>query len=166
MGLIMCTLSFPAWPRRSPRRRQHGTAIVEFALVALLVFFPLLLGIMEFGRWLFTLNAAAEATRQGARLAVVCGNSSADITNIKAKMRFFIGTVTDGQIDITYQPASNCVTEWTSDVANRCQSVTVQLNGATFTPLIPYFGTPLPIPPFTTTLPREFMNSSSNPVCQ
>ena len=140
-------------------------AIVEFALVALLIFFPLLLGIMEFGRWLFTLNAAAEATRLGARLAVVCSNSSADIVKIKERMRFFVGTVTNNQISITYQPGAGCDTDWNADVANRCESVTVELNGATFTPLIPYFGVPVSIPPFTTTLPREFMKSASNPVC-
>lgn len=140
-------------------------AIVEFALVALLIFFPLLLGIMEFGRWLFTLNAAAEATRVGARLAVVCSNSAADIGKIKERMRFFVGGVTNAQISITYLPIDGCDTDWSAGATNRCESVTVQLNGATFTPLIPYFGVPLPIPPFTTTLPREFMKSSGNPTC-
>ncbi|MDD5333811.1 MAG: TadE/TadG family type IV pilus assembly protein [Rhodoferax sp.] len=142
-------------------------AIVEFALVALLVFFPLLLGIMEFGRWLFTLNAAAEATRVGARLAVVCGNSATDIARIKERMRFFVGTVRSDQISITYLPdgGAGCNTDWTADAANRCESVSVELNGATFKPLIPYFGVPLQIPPFTTTLTREFMKSAGNPVC-
>ena len=46
-------------------------AAVEFALVAAL-FFTLLIGIMEMGRVLFYWNSAAEATRLGARLAVVC----------------------------------------------------------------------------------------------
>ena len=44
------------------RGRQRGAAIIEFALVAM-IFFTLLIGVMEFGRWLFTLNAAGEATR-------------------------------------------------------------------------------------------------------
>ena len=57
-------------PRRFPCR-STGTTMVEFAFVAV-VFFMLLLGIMDFGRMLFIWNAAAEATRWGARLAVVC----------------------------------------------------------------------------------------------
>jgi len=146
-------------------QRLRGMVIIEFALVVLLVFFPLLLGIMEFSRWLFTLNAAAEATRVGARLAVVCSNSASDIVKIKEKMRFFVGGVNNDQISITYQPDAGCDTDWSADTANRCESVTVQLNGATFTPLIPYFGVPVPIPPFVTTMPREFMKSSGNPVC-
>lgn len=130
--------------------------IVEFALVTLLIFFPLLLGIMEFGRWLFTLNAAAEATRLGARLAVVCSNSSADVVKIKERMRFFVGSLADDQIVIDYEPPL-------CDTAT-C-TVTVSLVNATFTPLIPYFGVPVSIPPFTTTLTREYMNSAGNPVC-
>jgi Flp pilus assembly protein TadG len=156
-------------PSSTPMRRQRlrGMVIIEFALVVVLVFFPLLLGIMEFGRWLFTLNAAAEATRVGARLAVVCSNSATDVVRIKERMRFFVGGVSNDQISITYKPdaGAGCDTDWSADTANRCESVTVQLNGATFTPLIPYFGVPLQIPPFVTTLPREFMKSSGNPVC-
>jgi len=58
-------------PLRSLRKSQRGAAAVEFALVAI-VFFMLLIGIVEMGRVLFTWNAAAEATRYGARVAVVC----------------------------------------------------------------------------------------------
>ena len=149
-----------------PWRPQRGLVIVEFALVALLIFFPLLLGIMEFGRWLFTLNAAAEATRLGARLAVVCSVSSKDADAIKNRMIFFVGGLLPEQITINYSPSNGCDPDWSAEVSNRCESVTVQILGtAKFTPLIPYFGVPVSIPPFTTTLTREFMNSASNPVC-
>ena len=58
---------------KSPRHllRQRGVAAVEFALIAS-IFFMLLIGIMEMGRILFYWNTATEATRLGARLAVVC----------------------------------------------------------------------------------------------
>ena len=52
------------------RKRQLGAAIVEFAIVAV-VFLTLLLGIMDFGRMLFTWNAAAEATAVPFELVVV-----------------------------------------------------------------------------------------------
>lgn len=136
-------------------------AIVEFAFVAM-IFFTLLLGIMEFGRWLFTLNAAAEATRWGARLAAVC---SKDAPVIEAKMRFMLGSLdpnrTD-QISIQYTP--------TGCDATNCEAVTVSLTNVSFTPLIPFMGVAVPIPPFTTSLPRELMNSTvdgtANPVCE
>jgi Flp pilus assembly protein TadG len=150
-------------PSQTLRRRQRGAAIVEFALIAM-IFLMLLIGIMEFGRWLFTLNAAGEATRLGARLAVVCSNSSADVTKIKGRMRFILGGVTDDQISIQYNPSNSCNADWTAQT-NRCESVTVKLTGATFTPLIPFMGVAMALPPFTTTLQREFMNSAANPVC-
>ena len=150
----MSTPSTPRLLKPASQRRQRGVAIVEFALVAL-IFFTLLIGIMEFGRWLFTLNAASEATRWGARVAVVCDKDDAAI---KARMRSMVNGLTDEQISINYSPSA-CDT-------SACM-VTVQLNGVTFTPLIPFMGVAVPIPPFTTTLPREHLSSDvgTNPVC-
>lgn len=53
-------------------KHQKGTTAVEFAIVVAL-FLTVLLGILDFGRILFTWNAVGEATRWGARQAVVCG---------------------------------------------------------------------------------------------
>ncbi len=53
------------------RRDQAGTATVEFAIVAA-VMFILVFGVIEFGRALFVANALDEGTRRGARLAAVC----------------------------------------------------------------------------------------------
>lgn len=137
----------------APKRRQRGMAVVEFAIVALL-FFTLLLGVMEFGRWMFTLNAATEATRWGARLAAVCDK---DDIHIKQKMRVILGGVVDAQISIQYAPAG-------CDETN-CRTVEVSLINAIFTPLIPFMGVAVPLPAFTTSLPRESMKSAKNPVC-
>lgn len=143
---------------RVGRSRQQGLAMVEFALVAL-VFFTLLIGIMEFGRWMFTLNAATEATRLGARLAAVCSMNDEDI---KLKMQGMLPGIEASQIVIEYEPAG-CS-------AAQCQRVRVSLANASFTPLIPLLGIAIPVPPFTTSMPRELMNSSmngmANPVCQ
>lgn len=49
---------------------QAGVAAVEFALIAI-VFFTLLLGIIEFGRFLYVRNTVQEVTRNAAREAVV-----------------------------------------------------------------------------------------------
>lgn len=140
--------------RPAGSRRHKGMALVEFALVAL-VFFTLLIGIMEFGRWLFTLNAANEATRLGARLAVVC--SISDAADIKARMNQMVSGIPVGNMVIDYVPGG-------CDESN-CKTVTVRLNGATFNPLIPLMGGAFPIPEFATSLPRELMNSAGNPVC-
>ena len=141
-------------PLRS-RRQQVGAMIIEFALVSIL-FLTILIGIMEFGRWLFTLNAAAEATRWGARLAVVCGsNETAIQTRIGVMIR------SNGTLRISY-PQSGC--------SRDCNMVTVTLTGATFTPLIPLIPAPAggwPMPDFRTTLPVEALGSegTANDVC-
>ena len=56
-----------AFPRARP---QRGAATVEFALLAI-VFFMVLLGIMEFGRLMYVWNTTQEVTRHAAREAVV-----------------------------------------------------------------------------------------------
>lgn len=142
----------PAGLRRG-RHGQRGVELIEFALVAL-IFFTLLLGVMEFARWLFTLNAASEATRWGARLAVVC---SMDEANIKLRMRQILPEVSDAQISIQYAPPG-CGPQ-------SCTSATVSLVNASFIPVMPFLGTSVTLPSFATTLPRELMNSSGNPVC-
>lgn len=51
-------------------RHQRGATAVEFAIVAML-FFTIVLGIMEFGRVLYVWNTVQEVTRRAAREAVV-----------------------------------------------------------------------------------------------
>ena len=52
------------------RTLQRGAAAVEFGLVAMLLF-TLLLGIIEFGRFMYLWNTVQEVTRKAAREAVV-----------------------------------------------------------------------------------------------
>ena len=52
--------------------RSEGQALVEFAFVAPLLFL-LLFGIIEFGRFVYTGHVLEEATREGARYAIVHG---------------------------------------------------------------------------------------------
>jgi hypothetical protein len=141
--------------RGRPARRQRGVAAVEFALVSI-VFFTLLLGVVEFGRWMFTLNAANEATRLGARLAVVCSQSAE--TLIRERMSALTVSIAPVHMVIDYLPA-NC------DAGN-CKSVSARVEGASFRPLIPFMGASYAIPSFEVNLPRESMNSEWNPVCR
>lgn len=149
--------------RSTALHKQAGAMIIEFALVALL-FFTLLIGIMDFGRWLFTLNAAAEATRWGARLAAVCGSTPAQI-----KLHVGVMMRSGGDLQISMSSATNpglpypTLTCITSD----CM-VTVKLVGATFRTWIPVPGLAgsHPIPEFATTLSRELMQKDGNhPAC-
>src|SRR5210317_1664247 len=51
--------------------RQKGLALVEFAIVGALAI-TLVLAVLEISRAVFVANALGEATRRGARMAVVC----------------------------------------------------------------------------------------------
>lgn len=64
----------PASTFASPFRtghRQGGSATVEFALVALVAFLPLLLGVIEAGRLFYLATTTQEVTRRAARAQVV-----------------------------------------------------------------------------------------------
>ena len=51
--------------------------MAEFAIVAI-VFFMMIVGVIEFGRLLYTHNALTDATRRGARYAVLHSSASTD----------------------------------------------------------------------------------------
>ena len=139
------------------RFRQSGATAVEFALISA-VFFTTLLGMMEMGRMLYYWNSAAEATRLGARLAVVCDLNDADI---RVRMRHLLAIAPAANISIDYQPASCTV--------DTCQTVTVSLSNVSVATFIPFVPLTLTIPPFSTSLPRESMRSTvdgqANPMC-
>ena len=75
----------------STARSQRGVAAVEFALIAV-VFFMILLGIMEFGRIMYVWNTTQEVTRRAAREAVVRDFSAAETAAIKREAIFRAGT--------------------------------------------------------------------------
>lgn len=60
-------------------RRRTGQAIVEFALVAP-IFLLMLFAIIEFGRYIYTVQILNNAAREGARYAIVHGSQSLDPT--------------------------------------------------------------------------------------
>lgn len=132
------------------RLRQRGAAAVEFALVASILF-TLLFGIMEMGRVLFYWNTATEATRLGARLAAVCNK---DAASIKSRMSNMLDILTPGNIDVTYTP-DGCDT-------NSCRTVTVGINGINVSTFVPFMPLNLSMPSFSTTLPRESMDSANS----
>jgi hypothetical protein len=142
--------------------RQRGAAAVEFAIVAGVGgFLVLLIGIMELGRVLFYLNTASEATRLGARVAVVCDSDS---TAIRTRMRGMLPLLRPEDISVSYVP-SGCNSS-ASAARNSCQYVTVGIAaGVTVDTVIPFVPVSIDLPPFATTLPRESLNSTDNAIC-
>ena len=150
--------------RLARRQASRGAAAVEFALVSL-VFFTLFFGLMEMARLMFYWNTAAEVTRLGARMAVVCDPNATSIGAVRTRMRELLPMIAAADISVAYTPGG-CT-------ANTCQSVTVSI--ATTTPIqtyIPFLPLSVVMPAFATTLPKESMQSVfpaaggvANPAC-
>lgn len=66
---------------RALNKRERGAAVAEFA-VACLFFFTVLIGIIEFGRLLYTHSALTDAARRGARYASLHTEDAACVRNI------------------------------------------------------------------------------------
>ena len=131
------------------------------------VLFTVLLEIMDFGRILFAWNAATEATRWGARVAVVCDKLSPD--QIRDKMKRILPELTNANIVINYYNPEGTINN--SCDATNCKGVAVSITGLSVQPISPLMGLVMPaVPPFETYLPRESMEAinavgDTNPVC-
>ena len=146
------------------RTRQTGATIVEFSLV-LMLFLTLFLGILDFARMLWTWNAANEATRWGARVSVVCDRGAAAVL---ASMQKFVPQLAAANVQIDWYDASGNISA-TCDSTN-CAGVNVLITGLNYQWLSPLgFATQaaIPMPGFSTYLPREVMGQdpNSNAVC-
>ena len=91
----------------SRARPQRGAATVEFALLAI-VFFMVLLGMMEFGRLMYVWNTTQEVTRRAAREAVVRDFSGTEIAAIQRESIF-----QGGSTGTAYLPAGVEITNTT-----------------------------------------------------
>ncbi len=131
-----------------PTRRQRGQALVEFAFVAP-IFFLMLFGIIDFGRYVYYVQILNNAAREGARYAIVHGSNSFQPTGptsndptITAIVRnYAVGVIGNGAvltIGSTWGTPPNPPTN------NRGQNVHVTVT-YDFHSLIPI----VPIPPIT-----------------
>jgi len=81
-------------PRSHLMKSERGQSLVEFALTL-----PMLLVVMfmvtEFGRALYQYNVLAQATREGARVAVVSAEGSAPDDGVARMTSFLVGTGID-----------------------------------------------------------------------
>jgi Flp pilus assembly protein TadG len=96
---------------------EAGAAVIEFALVAPLLFL-LIFGIIDLGRAYSTLNQLAASAREGARFAAVLPNptSAAAQTQVRQTVRQFSANqlggapISDSQIVVTFNQGAGTVT--------------------------------------------------------
>ncbi|WPN59524.1 TadE/TadG family type IV pilus assembly protein [Pseudomonas sp. P9_31] len=155
------------------KKRMHGTYVVEFAFVGMLVFI-LLFGVVEMGRLYFTVNALDEATRRGARLAAVCNISDPVVlrraifnASTDAGTSQLITSLATTHLTLTYLDVNGAVVANPGDLVSATgfraiRYVQLSLQGFVFNLFIPGFGVPITLPAFRATLPRESLGRHSD----
>lgn len=148
------------------KHKQKGAETVEFAMIALL-FFAVLFAIIEFSRAMFVWNALTEATRRGARMAVICPVGS-DIPKQVAIFDVIAGSLGSSPIIAGLTPDMVTVSYFYVDPAGGKTSTTdptqakfteVSITGYTHTLMIPLWGSSVTSPEFKTTLNTESLGA-------
>lgn len=165
------------------RHDERGATIAELAVVALL-FFTIIFGIIEFGRLIYTHNALTDATRRGARFAVLHqGLTEADQTKVKEYVVYGENPEKDGSGNIIAAPLINGLT---TDMVNvdfegidkdgdpdtpektafgsNLGTATVKIENYQFNLSIPVIGRVLTLPSYETTLTAESAGEIPDPI--
>ncbi|WP_261836276.1 TadE/TadG family type IV pilus assembly protein [Vibrio ishigakensis] len=142
------------------KRKEGGLAIIEFTIVST-VLLLLLFGIIEIGRFLFSLQMLNEITRKAARLATVCfivDDSTLNTTDFGSTYNSPID-LTTLTLDIDYlDEAGGSVSSPTTESGfGTIRYVRARISGFSysFSVLAGLFGTLTNIDAFETTLPSE-----------
>ncbi|HEX5890118.1 MAG TPA: TadE/TadG family type IV pilus assembly protein [Pyrinomonadaceae bacterium] len=141
-------------PKTFPNKpdNERGGSLIEFTVVAS-VFFLMLVGIVAAGNLYYTHNALVEATRRGARYAVL--NPTGSTAAVQNVVIYGTPTPAEGATSLVYnlQPANVTVTYTGLGVA--AGTVTVSITGYTFPFVLPTSTTSVAMPPYRTTLTGE-----------
>ena len=159
--------------QRLDRRGERGATVAEFAVVALL-FFMIMIGIIEFGRLLYTHNALTDATRRGARFAVLNkGATLADKKKVADYVVYGPDVTYDDQGNPTSAPLINGLTTTMVEISyegadldgdpdtpatnfgSNLGTATISIEGYEFNLSIPVVSRNIPMPTYTTTLIAE-----------
>lgn len=163
-------------------RREHGTFIVEFAIIAAGLFI-VLFAVIELSRLIWVWNSIDEATRRGARVAAVCPINHPDVRNATVFASYTPGStgsyssgdstilrnLTTNNVDVRYL-AEDGVTKSTDFETVRYVKVAIGPidNTSNASPyvvpvLIPFFNLNITLPTFETTLPAESLGLVPDP---
>ena len=163
---------------RSVNKKQRGSTVAEFAIVAS-VFFMMIFGIIEFGRLLYTHNALTDAARRGARYAALHQESITCVKNVTVYGETHVapGTcaptgpplingLSDTNVTVTYEGADlddNPTTPQTSYGMN-LGTATVEIENFTFDLNVPLFQFRVNMPNYATTLTAESAGEAPDPL--
>jgi Flp pilus assembly protein TadG len=143
--------------RKNSRRNERGAALMQFAIAAT-VFLTTMFGVVEFGRLYWTHNALRDATRRGARLAIVRKNDGAGIQAVKNAVVYgdpnanpatatpVVSGLTTNNVLVEYQNYNGIL------LSSRAS---VSIVNYQFQFSVPLIGTTINMPAYRTSLPGE-----------
>ena len=134
------------------RRNERGGSLIEFTVVAL-GFFAMLVGIVAAGNLYYTHNALVEATRRGARYAVL--NPTGSTAAVQNVVIYGTATPPAGATPLVYNLQSGNVSVNYQGLNVAQGTVTVSITGYTFPFVLPTSTTSVTMPPYRTTMTGE-----------
>jgi Flp pilus assembly protein TadG len=141
--------------------KQRGIAVVEFAVVGA-VGIMIIFAVLEIARAVFVYNALAEATRRGARMAVVCPINDPAIAQVATFNVSGAGNTSPFvyQLDTTdfvleYLDRTGAIIGDTGANFRLIRYIQVRVVNFQHELLIPFANATFTMPEFSTTLPRE-----------
>ncbi len=143
------------------RRQQSGTAAVEFAIIGSVAMI-VILGLIEFSRMVFVVNTLSEATRRGARMAVVCPLNDPAIAQVTVfnapgggSNSPIVGGLTTGNVAVEYLDQNGTVMGNPGGAFTQIGYARVRINNFQHSLFIPLAVSTFTLPGFPSTLPRE-----------
>jgi len=132
------------------RKNERGATLVEFA-IAVTVFLTVMFAVLEFGRLLWVHNALTDAARRGARYATM--HTQGSIAQVKNVVVFGNPDGT-GQPMLTNLSTTNVTVNYDNFNLND-GTVSVSITSYQFQFVLPFVGTNITMPNYTTTLTAE-----------
>lgn len=133
-------------------RDERGATLIEFTVVAS-AFFLMLVAIVAAGNLYYTHNALVEATRRGARYAVL--NPTGSDTAVQNVVVYGTDTPAQGATALVHNLTPGNVTVTYSGLNVASGTVTVTINNYFYPFVVPTLTTSIQMPPYRTTLTGE-----------
>lgn len=132
------------------RDNERGATLVEFA-IGVTVFVTAMFGVLEFGRALWVHNALSDAARRGARYATM--HAQADAEQVK-NVVVYGDPAGGGQPMLNNLTTANVNVDYSNFGLND-GTVSVSITSYQFQFVLPFVGTTITMPSYSTTLPAE-----------
>lgn len=137
------------------RKSRRGSVMVELSLIGI-VFFVLLIGICDFGQFLFLQQAMVERARSAARWGAVTDPTNS--TAIRNMVLYLQSTAPPGGTAASFGLTAAMVSVSTADAGTDNYRLVLQISGYSYTVLSPYLAGSYKGAPISVSVPLGLYN--------